>query len=436
MNLTPRIWDPKHECMSREDMQAMQLRRLQLTVARVYTLVPFYRRKMDELGVKPEHIQSLKDIRLLPFTVKQDLRDTYPDGLFAADRDDIVRVHASSGTTGKPIVMGYTRKDLDVWSDCVARALSSVGADTSSVVQVSYGYGLFTGGLGAHDGAQKVGAMVVPTSGGNTRRQVMMMRDLGSTHLCCTPSYAMYLSEAIEKEGISKDELKLRVGLFGAEAWSEDMRAELERRLGIKARDIYGLTEISGPGVSMQCLNGTGMHIQEDHFYPEIIDPDTLEPLPEGETGELVFTTISKEGIPLLRYRTRDITNLTHEPCVCGRTTVRMGRILGRTDDMLIIRGVNVFPSQVESALLSLGMEPHYQIIVERINNLDQMEIQVEMSESMFSDQVRVIEQMTQRIHKEIEAVLGISCRLTLMEPHTIPRSEGKAKRVIDKRKL
>ena len=436
MNLIPRIWDPKHECMSREDMQALQLRRLQLTVARVYTLVPFYRRKMDELGVKPEHIQSLKDIRLLPFTVKQDLRDTYPDGLFAADRDDIVRVHASSGTTGKPIVMGYTRKDLDVWSDCVARALSSVGADTSSVVQVSYGYGLFTGGLGAHDGAQKVGAMVVPTSGGNTRRQVMMMRDLGSTHLCCTPSYAMYLSEAIEKEGISKDELKLRVGLFGAEAWSEDMRAELERRLGIKARDIYGLTEISGPGVSMQCLNGTGMHIQEDHFYPEIIDPDTLEPLPEGETGELVFTTISKEGIPLLRYRTRDITNLTHEPCVCGRTTVRMGRILGRTDDMLIIRGVNVFPSQVESALLSLGMEPHYQIIVERINNLDQMEIQVEMSESMFSDQVRVIEQMTQRIHKEIEAVLGISCRLTLMEPHTIPRSEGKAKRVIDKRKL
>ena len=430
-----RIWDPLHECMEREQMRALQLRRLQEMVARVYALVPFYHDKMKAMGVKPEDIRKLEDIQYLPFTTKQDLRDTYPDGLFAADRTDMVRIHSSSGTTGKPVVIGYTRKDLDVWSECMARALSMAGVDQSSVVQVAYGYGLFTGGLGVHDGATKIGAMVIPASGGNTRRQLMLMQDLGTTHLFCTPSYAMYLAETMEREGMDRSRFRLQVGGFGAEAWSEDMRSELERRLGIKALDIYGLTEISGPSVSMQCLGGKGMHISEDYFLPEIIDPDTMQPLPEGQTGELVFTTIAKEGVPLLRYRTRDITSLDGSPCACGRTTVRMGRILGRTDDMLIIRGVNVFPSQVESVLLSLGMEPNYQIVVRRHNNLDEIEVQVEMSDALFSDEVRQIEQTERKIHRDLESVLGINCTFKLVEPQSIPRSEGKAKRVIDERK-
>ena len=430
-----RIWDPLHECMPREEMEALQLRRLRQTVARVYAAVPFYREKMDALGVKPEDIQKLEDIQLLPFTTKQDLRDTYPDGLFAADRTEIQRIHSSSGTTGKPVVIGYTRKDLDTWSECMARSLCMANVDQSSVCQVSYGYGLFTGGLGVHDGAHKIGAMVIPTGGGNTQRQVMLMRDLGTTHLFCTPSYAMYLSEVIEANGITRDELKLKYGCFGAEAWSEDMRQELENRLGITALDIYGLTEISGPSVSMQCPGGTGMHIQEDHFLPEIIDPDTMKPVAPGTIGELVFTTISKEGVPLLRYRTRDITRLDYTPCQCGRTTVRMGRILGRTDDMLIIRGVNMFPSQVESVLLNLGMEPNYQIIVRRENNLDVLEIQVEMSERLFSDEMATVAATERRIHRSIEDVLGINCIFKLVNPKSIPRSEGKAKRVIDMRK-
>lgn len=430
-----RIWDPIHECMDPEERRQLQLNRLKMTVARCYALQAPYRAKMDAAGVKPEDIQTLEDIALLPFNTKQDLRDHYPKGYFAADQADMVRIHSTSGTTGNPVIMGYTRKDLDVWQECMARALTSVGADQTSVVQVSYGYGLFTGGLGAHDGAQRIGALVIPTSGGNTHRQVQLMHDMGTTHLCCTPSYALYLAEAIEASPYSLDEFKLQVGLFGAEAWSEDMRAELEKRLNIKARDIYGLTEVTGPSVSMQCLEGVGMHVQEDHFYPEIIDPDTLKPLPDGQVGELVFSTISKEGVPLLRYRTRDLCSLTRGTCVCGRTTVRMSRILGRTDDMLIIRGVNVFPTQIESALLNLGMEPNYMITVDRINNLDQMQVEVEMSDAMFSDEMRQVEAVENRIRKEIENIIGISFRLKLCEPKSLPRFEGKSKRVKDLRK-
>ncbi len=430
-----RIWDPIHECMDPEQRRQLQLNRLKMTVARCYALQAPYRAKMDAAGVKPEDIQTLEDIALLPFNTKQDLRDHYPKGYFAADQADMVRIHSTSGTTGNPVIMGYTRKDLDVWQECMARALTSVGADQTSVVQVSYGYGLFTGGLGAHDGAQRIGALVIPTSGGNTHRQVQLMHDMGTTHLCCTPSYALYLAEAIEASPYSLEEFKLRVGLFGAEAWSEDMRAELEKRLNIKARDIYGLTEVTGPSVSMQCLEGVGMHVQEDHFYPEIIDPDTLKPLPDGQVGELVFSTISKEGMPLLRYRTRDLCSLTRGTCVCGRTTVRMSRILGRTDDMLIIRGVNVFPTQIESALLNLGMEPNYMITVDRINNLDQMQVEVEMSDAMFSDEMRQVEAVENRIRKEIENIIGISFKLKLCEPKSLPRFEGKSKRVKDLRK-
>jgi len=402
----------------------------------VYENVPFMRQRMDELKVKPDDIKSIKDISRLPFTLKADLRDTYPYGMFACDMSEVVRVHASSGTTGKPTVVGYTQNDIELWAGCVARALAAAGASKGDMVHVAYGYGLFTGGLGMHYGAEKLGAIALPASSGNTERQINMIKDFGSAILCCTPSYALYIIDVLEQSGIDVSELKLKAGIFGAEAWTEDMRDEIERRLSIKAYNIYGLSEISGPGVSFECGCRTGMHVNEDHFYPEIINPDTGEVLSDGEEGELVFTSITKEAFPLIRYRTRDICSLSREACGCGRTLVKMSRLKGRTDDMLIIRGVNVFPSQIESVLLSLGHEPHYQLVVERINNLDTLEVQIEMSEKMFSDEVRKIEHIEGDISKAIFGTLNISAKVKLVEPKSIARSEGKAKRVIDNRKI
>lgn len=431
------IFNREYECMSRSEMEALQSERLKNVVKRVYENVAPYRRKMDEIGLKPADIKSVKDLHKLPFTVKKDLRDNYPFGMFAADRGDVVRLHASSGTTGKLTVVGYTKNDLNVWSECMARSLAMAGADKNSVIHVSYGYGLFTGGLGAHYGAEYMGATVVPASSGNTKRQLTLMRDFGATVLCCTPSYAIYLATEMEKEGISVDELSLKAGVFGAEPWTNEMRREIEQRLHISAHDIYGLSEICGPGVSMECRVKNGSHIQEDHFIPEIIDPDTLEPLDYGEKGELVFTTITKEGIPLIRYRTRDITSLNADECECGRTTVRMNRVVGRTDDMLIIRGVNVFPSQIETAIMNVsGVEPHYMIIVDRVGNLDTMEIRIEVTSSILSDSVKQLEIMKKQIEHELLSYLGVSASVKLVEPGTLPRSEGKAKRVIDNREL
>ena len=431
------IFNREYECMSRSEMEALQSERLKNVVKRVYENVAPYRRKMDEIGLKPADIKSVKDLHKLPFTVKKDLRDNYPFGMFAADRGDVVRLHASSGTTGKLTVVGYTKNDLNVWSECMARSLAMAGADKNSVIHVSYGYGLFTGGLGAHYGAEYMGATVVPASSGNTKRQLTLMRDFGATVLCSTPSYAIYLATEMEKEGISVDELSLKAGVFGAEPWTNEMRREIEQRLHISAHDIYGLSEICGPGVSMECCVKNGSHIQEDHFIPEIIDPDTLEPLDYGEKGELVFTTITKEGIPLIRYRTRDITSLNADECECGRTTVRMNRVVGRTDDMLIIRGVNVFPSQIETAIMNVsGVEPHYMIIVDRVGNLDTMEIRIEVTSSILSDSVKQLEIMKKQIEHELLSYLGVSASVKLVEPGTLPRSEGKAKRVIDNREL
>ena len=392
---------------------------------------------MDEKGVKPEDVKELSDLAKLPFTTKQDLRDYYPYGLLAAPLKDIVRIHASSGTTGRQIVAGYTRNDLEIWSDAVARACAATGADEESVVQVAYGYGLFTGGLGAHSGAEKVGATVIPISSGNTERQIRFMCELGTTHLCCTPSYAMYLGEAIKEMGV-KDQLKLKAGIFGAEPWTEDMRREIENSLGLKAYDIYGLTEIMGPGVAYECSEQAGMHICEDLCIAEIIDPDTGEVLPEGSFGELVFTTIAKEGQPLIRYRTRDLCMLDYSPCKCGRTHVRMKKPKGRSDDMLIIRGVNVFPSQIEEVLLKVGgdVTPNYVIIVDRKNNTDTLEVQVEMSEHLFNDDVKSISAVENNIKDRLRNVLGLGAKVTLVSPKSITRSEGKAKRVIDNRKL
>lgn len=430
-------WNEVMECAPREKLERIQLERLRKTAALAYENVPFYRQAFDEKGIKPQDIRSLSDLKFLPFTTKKDLRDTYPFGLFAAPMADIVRIHASSGTTGKPIVVGYTRNDVEIWAEVMARTLTAGGSNRDSIIQVAYGYGLFTGGLGAHYGAEKIGASVIPISGGNSKRQVMLMQDFGATALACTPSYAMHLAEVVEESGIDRSSLKLRVGYFGAEPWTDNMRRELERRLGILAMDIYGLSEVMGPGVSYECPVKNGLHISEDHFIAEIINPETGEPLPYGETGELVFTTITKEGFPMIRYRTRDLTSLAVETCDCGRTNVRMSRICGRSDDMLIIRGVNVFPSQIESVLLETGeTEPHYLIIVDRIGSLDQLEVQVEVSERMFSDQIRRLEALEKRIRKEIESTLGISAEIRLVEPKTIERSEGKAKRVIDRRKI
>ena len=436
--MTTLYWEEEIETLPRAGLESIQLRRLRHLVARVYRTVAPYRRKMEEAGVRPEDIKTLADLRKLPFTVKNDLRDNYPFGLFTVPMEEIVRVHASSGTTGKSTVVGYTQKDIETWANVMARALTCAGAHRGDMVHNAYGYGLFTGGLGAHYGAERLGATVIPVSGGNTKRQITIMKDFGSTVLLSTPSYALNLAEAMDALGVDPASLSLRVGIFGAEPWSENMREEVERKLNLKAVDIYGLSEVMGPGVAMECLRTErGMHIFEDHFLPEIIDPDTGEVLPEGEKGELVFTTLTKEAFPIIRYRTKDISRLIYEPCACGRTLVRMEKVTGRTDDMLIIRGVNVFPSQVEHVLMSIeGVEPHYQIVVEREGNLDTMTVQVEVSENIFSDEIRVLENLSRKIQVEIKDLLGVTCKVKLVEPKTIQRSEGKAQRVIDKRKI
>ncbi len=431
------IWND-HETMPREELRALQLDRLQKLVARVYDKVPYYRGKMDEAGVKPEDIRSLHDIRHLPFTTKNDLRKNYPFGLFTVPMDDIVRLHASSGTTGKPTVVGYTREDIKLWAGLMARSLSAAGVTSKDIIQNAYGYGLFTGGLGAHYGAEELGATVIPISGGQTKRQITIMRDFGSTVLLSTPSYAMNLAEVMIDSGVDPADLPLRVGVFGAEPWSEGMRHDLEKRLHIKAIDIYGLSEIIGPGVAVECIEEQkGLHIFEDHFLPEIVDQNTFEPLPIGETGELVFTTLTKTAFPVIRYRTKDISRLSDTPCSCGRTMLRMPKVSGRTDDMLIIRGVNVFPSQIEQVLMSIeGVEPHYQIIVDRQGAMDTMEVQVEVSETIFSDEIKDMVSITKRIQADIKDLIGSTCKITMVEPKTIKRSEGKAQRVIDKRKI
>ena len=432
-----KMWQKEIETMPREELKKLQGERLCRQVKRMYERVELFRKRMDEAGLKPEDIRGVEDLKLLPFSYKQDLRDYYPYGLFAEPMENIVRVHASSGTTGKKIVVGYTRKDLEAWADCVARMFTAIGLDNRDFIQIAYGYGLFTGGLGAHEGAQRIGATVIPISSGNTHNQIQTMVDFGSTALCCTPSYAMYLGEAINEAGL-RDKIKLKAGVFGAEPWTEDMRHAIEDSLGLKAYDIYGLSEIMGPGVAYECSEQEGMHICEDMFIAEIIDPDTGEVLPEGATGELVFTTLTKEGFPVIRYRTRDICTLIYEPCKCGRTHIRMKKPQGRSDDMLIIRGVNVFPSQIEEVLLRVNEDvtPNYQIIVDRVNNNDTFDINVEMSEKMFGDDVKTIELIERKITGELRSVLGIGEKVHLVNPKSIERSEGKAKRVIDNRKV
>ncbi len=431
------IFNPKMECMDRAQLRQLQGERLRDAVRRAYENVPFYRRKLDEHGVRPEHIRSIEDIEKLPFTTKDDFRDNYPFGLFAVPLREIVRVHASSGTTGKPTVVGYTREDIDIWAETCARTLGCGGGTADDVVQVAYGYGLFTGGLGMHYGGEKLGATVVPMSSGNTKRQLMLMQDFGTTLLCCTPSYSLQLAEEADAEGVDLKKLKLKAGFFGAEPWSEAMRRQIEQRLPLKAIDIYGLSEVIGPGVSSECLVQNGLHVFEDHYYPEIIHPETGKALPPGERGELVFTCLTKRATPLLRYRTRDISMILDEPCPCGRTSRRMARIMGRTDDMLIIRGVNVFPSQIEHVLMKVeGVEPHYVIVVDKTGALDELEIKVEVSERLFSDEIKQLEELRNRIAEEVRSVLGVSAKITLVEPRTIERSLGKAKRVIDRREI
>ncbi len=432
------IWNEERETMPRAELRALQLERLQDTVERVYARVPYYRDKMKEAGVTPADIRSLDDLRRLPFTTKEDLRLNYPFGLFTVPLDRVVRVHASSGTTGKPTVVGYTRRDIRTWAELMSRTLAAAGVRRGDVVQNAYGYGLFTGGLGAHYGAENLGATVVPISGGQTKRQIQIMRDFGSTVLLATPSSALNIADVMAEMGIDPADLALRVGVFGAEPWSENMREEIERKLKIKALDIYGLSEVIGPGVAAECIEAqNGLHIFEDHFIPEIVDPTSMEPVAPGESGELVFTTITKEAFPVIRYRTKDICRLITEPCVCGRSLVRMPKVTGRTDDMLIIRGVNVFPTQIEHVLMGIeGVEPHYQIIVDRQGTMDTMEVQVEVSEAVFSDEIKNLEKLSKRIQTDIKDLLGVSCTIRLVEPKTIQRSEGKAKRVIDKRQL
>lgn len=431
------IWNRHFECMDRDGIKHVQSERLRETVERVYFNVPYYRNRMQKAGIGPESINSIDDLHKLPFTTKQDLRDNYPFGLFAVPMSEIVRVHASSGTTGKPTVVGYTRSDIATWSEVMARTLTSAGANRNDFIHIAYGYGLFTGGLGLHYGGEKIGASVIPISGGNTARQIQLMHDFGSTVLACTPSYALHLAEAIQESGIRREELKLRVGVFGAEPWTENMRREIEEKLQIKAIDIYGLSEVIGPGVASECQIQDGLHINEDHFFAEIIDPVTLQVLPEGSSGELVFTTITKEGLPLIRYRTRDLTRLNYEKCKCGRTMIRMEKCLGRSDDMLIIRGVNLFPSQVESVLLEMSeINPHYLLIVDRINNLDTLELKVEVDEAFFQDKISQLEALRQKLQTNLENSIGLGIKVTLVEPKVIERSEGKAKRVIDNRKF
>jgi len=430
------IWNKEIECMSREEMRKLQGERLQQLVNHVYKNVAFYRRRMDEMGVKPSDIQTIDDIVKLPFTYKNDLRDHYPFGLFAVQMKDIVRVHASSGTTGKPTTVGYTKNDIDNWREVLARCLAMAGISSDDIMQVSYGYGLFTGGLGVHYGAETVGATVIPISGGNTRRQLQLMADYGSTVLACTPSYALHLADALAENGYSLADMKLKIGVFGAEPWTENMRLELEKKWGIKAYDIYGLSEIMGPGVANDCECHAGLHVHEDHFFPEIVHPDTKKPMSVGEEGELVFTTLTKEGIPLLRYNTRDLSTLNRSTCECGRTTVRMKKITGRSDDMLIIRGVNLFPSQIEHVLLEMGeTSAHYMLYVDNVNNLDTLELQVELEESQMVETIRDLQNLSKKIEHALNSAIGLSVKVKLVEPKTIARSEGKAVRVIDNRK-
>lgn len=429
------ILKPDAEAASREQMAALQSERLVKTVKRVYENIPFYKNKFDSLGIKPGDIRGIEDITKLPFTVKTDLRDNYPFGLFAVPQSELVRIHASSGTTGKQTVVGYTAKDIEVWAECAARSIAAAGGTREDIVHVSYGYGLFTGGLGLHYGAEYLGATALPVSTGNTKRQIQLFQDFGSTILCCTPSYAMYLGETMREMGISPDSIKLRAGIFGAEPWSLEMKKHIEALLGIRAYDIYGLSEIAGPGVAFDCGEGM-LHINEDYFYPEVIDPETLLPVPDGTEGELVFTCIGKEALPLIRYRTRDLCYITHEKCSCGRTTVRMSKPLGRSDDMLIIRGINVFPSQIEHVLLECGMQPNYHITVDRVNNLDVMSVEVEVAPDMFSDTVKGMETLKKRLEAALQNVLNVHAEIKLAEYGSIPRFEGKAKRVTDNRKI
>ena len=430
------IWNEAKECMSRDQLQTLQGARLVKLVDRVYHNVEFYRKKMQELGIEPGDIKGIEDITKLPFTTKNDLRDNYPFGLFAVPQSQIVRVHASSGTTGKATVVGYTRKDIAVWSECVARAFAQAGLNRDDVIQIAYGYGLFTGGLGAHYGAENLGATVVPMSTGNTKKLITMMKDFGATAIACTPSYLLHIAETLEAEDAIKD-IKLKAAICGAEPWTEQMRLQIEEKLGINAFDIYGLSEIMGPGVACDCIYHKGLHVNEDHFLPEILNPDTLAPCAEDELGELAFTTLTKEGIPLLRYRTRDLTSISYAKCECGRTTARLSRFKGRSDDMLIIRGVNVFPSQVEAALLEMGeTSPHYMMIVDRVNNLDTLEVQVEVDGAFFFDRMSELDNLTKKIAHVLQQAIGLAVKVKLVEPNTIERSMGKAVHVIDKRKL
>ncbi|MFR8032686.1 MAG: phenylacetate--CoA ligase family protein [Lachnospiraceae bacterium] len=430
------IWNETKECMSRDEMTNLQSARLVKLVDRVYHNVEFYRKKMQRVGLEPGDIRGIEDLDKLPFTTKDDLRDTYPFGMFAVPNSQITRIHASSGTTGKATVVGYTRKDIDVWSECVARCITMAGLGKNDIIQVAYGYGLFTGGLGAHYGAEEMGATVVPMSTGNTKKLVTMMVDFGVTGIMCTPSYLLHIAETIEEMGV-RDQIKLKASLNGAEPWTENMRKTIERKLGIHAHDIYGLSEVMGPGVATDCEHHCGLHIHEDHFLPEIVDEHTLKPLRDGMTGELVFSTLTKEGMPLIRYRTKDLTSIDHTPCACGRTTARISRFKGRSDDMLIIRGVNVFPSQIEAALLEMGgTTPHYLMIVDRVNNLDTLEVQVEVEERFFSDEIRELENLTRQIAYVIQQAIGLAVKVKLVEPKSLERSMGKSKHVIDKRKI
>ena len=430
------IWNEAKECMSRDEIHHLQGKRLVKTVNHVYHNVEFYRKKMQAVGLEPGDIQSADDITKLPYTTKDDLRDTYPFGLFAVPMSEIVRVHASSGTTGKATVVGYTRRDIDVWSECVARAFTMAGLTKDDIIQVAYGYGLFTGGLGAHYGAENLGATVVPMSTGNTKKLITMMKDFGATALACTPSYLMHIAETLEEQGDIPN-IKLKAAICGAEPWTENMRKQIEEKLHIHAHDIYGLSEVMGPGVACDCIYHKGLHVYEDHFLPEIVSSETLLPVPEGETGELVFTTLTKEGIPLIRYRTKDLTSISYDKCECGRTLARISRFKGRSDDMLIIRGVNVFPSQIEAALLEMsGTTPNYFMIVDRVNNLDSLEVQVEVEERFFSDEIKELERLNKQIVHTIQQAIGLAVKVTLVEPKTLERSMGKAVRVLDKRKL
>lgn len=430
------IWNEPKECMSRDEITNLQSARLRKLVDRVYHSVEFYRKKMQALGLEPGDIKGIEDLEKLPFTTKDDLRDTYPFGMFAVPNSQITRIHASSGTTGKPTVVGYTKRDIDMWSECVARCITMAGLGQNDIIQVAYGYGLFTGGLGAHYGAEKLGATVVPMSTGNTKKLINMMVDFGVTGIMCTPSYLLHIAETIQEMGV-RDKIKLKASLNGAEPWTEKMRSQIENMLGIHAHDIYGLSEIMGPGVATDCQFHTGLHIHEDYFLPEIVDQKTLKPLRDNMTGELVISTLTKEGIPLIRYRTKDLTSITHKPCQCGRTTARIARFTGRTDDMLIIRGVNVFPSQIEAALLEMGgTTPHYLLIVDRVNNLDTLEVRVEVEERFFSDEIRELENLTKKITEVIKQAIGLAVKVKLVEPKSIERSMGKSQHVIDNRKF